>query len=211
MKFVALFLYSLVTAIGNTSGFTTSITNNNNGNSVLLNAKASKSDDDIMGTSSIRDDTAAKPFKSRRDALSFLTTRASLIVPLIATIASNPQSVLAGPEYLSEPSDEFKESERQRDEFRRAQIKIKLDFSKVLVRFTGQPDDENALKGDIDALRELVNKTGGLPLGIKKDDIVKIVRARKARGYWPTNVEISYQALIREIAYQQSPNTQKDL
>ncbi len=60
-------------------------------------------------------------------------------------------------------------------------------------------------------MQSLVITTEGMPLGVKKDEMVKIIRAKKAKGFWPTDVEYAYQALIREIAYQQSPNRDKDL
>ena len=53
--------------------------------------------------------------------------------------------------------------------------------------------------------------TEGLPLGIKKEELVKIIRAKKAKGFWPTNVEIAYQDLNSQIAFQQSPNREKDM
>jgi hypothetical protein len=34
--------------------------------------------------------------------------------------------------------------------------------------------------------------------------------SKKAKGFWPTPVEYEYQGLIREIAFQQSPNKDKD-
>jgi len=30
-----------------------------------------------------------------------------------------------------------------------------------------------------------------LPIGIKKDELFKQIRTKKARGYWPTKVEIA--------------------
>lgn len=114
------------------------------------------------------------------------------------------------PEYLTEPTDEFKESERQRDEFRRKQLLIKKKFNTVLDRLTFESQSEQELVDDLKELRSLVIATEGLPLGIKKDELIKIIRAKKAKGFWPTNVEIAYQDLTREISYQQSPNREKD-
>ncbi|KAL7480718.1 hypothetical protein ACHAW6_006381 [Cyclotella cf. meneghiniana] len=132
--------------------------------------------------------------------------------------------------YLTEPTEEFKESERQRIEFRKKQLVLKGEFVRVLARLTAESSTEEALVEDLTALRNLVVQTGGLPLGIKKEDMYKVIRSRKARGNWPTNVEIavvdgianlcfcsvvmglsSYQKLKAEVAYQQSPNTEKDL
>mmetsp|Transcript_1513 Transcript_1513/g.2177 ORF Transcript_1513/g.2177 Transcript_1513/m.2177 type:complete len:196 (+) Transcript_1513:37-624(+) len=141
---------------------------------------------------------------TRREALSFLAA---------TTIFGGTSSVQAAQpraEYLTEPTDEFKESERQREEFRREQLKIKGKFSTVLVRLTVESNTEEALIKDLNELQNLVIQTQGLPLGIKKEEMIKVIRAKKAKGFWPTNVEYNYQALVREIAYQQSPNREKD-
>jgi len=113
--------------------------------------------------------------------------------------------------YLTEPTEEFKESERQRMVFRKKQLELKGGFVKVLARLTGESETEDELIKDLVELRALVTETGGLPLGIKKEDMFKVVRSKKAKGFWPTNVEIAYQSLKSEVRYQQSPNTEKDL
>lgn len=149
------------------------------------------------------------------------------------------------PTYLTEPTEEFKESERQRAEFRKQQLVVKQKFVTVLDRLTNESKTEEQLEADLKELKALVKDTGGLPLGIRKEDLIKQIRTEKAKGFWPTNVEIayvyettdsrttvvflfnsllltfddiftlelshSYQALISEIRFQQSPNTEKDL
>lgn len=117
--------------------------------------------------------------------------------------------------YKNEPTHDLPacwpiESERQRSEFRAAQVIIKQKFTKVLDRLTDVSKTESELQADLVELRGLVTETGGMPLGIKKEDMVKIIRRKKAQGFWPTNVEIAYQDLIREIMFQQSPNKEKD-
>ena len=123
-----------------------------------------------------------------------------------------PTSAIAAPrpEYLSDPTEEFKESERQRMEFKAAQLKVKKEFTAVLDRLTNESKTEDDLVRDLKDLKSLVSSTGGMPLGIKKEDMVKIIRRKKAQGFWPTNVEIAYQDLFREILFQQSPNKEKD-
>jgi hypothetical protein len=96
------------------------------------------------------------------------------------------------PTYLSEPTEEFKESERQRTEFRKQQLVVKQKFVVVLDRLTTASKTEEQLEADLKELKSLVINTGGLPLGILKEDLVKQVRAKKAKGFWPTNVEIAY-------------------
>lgn len=82
---------------------------------------------------------------------------------------------------------------------------------KALARFTTESKTEDELIRDLTDLKGLVTQTGGLPQGIKKEEMYKVIRGVKARGFWPTNVEISYQKLKSEVAYQQSPNTEKDI
>lgn len=134
----------------------------------------------------------------------------------LATVAGILGPMEAGareplPTYLTEPTEEFKESERQRAEFRRKQLEVKGKFVVVLTRLTAESKTEDQIRTDLEELTALVTATGGLPLGIKKDDMVKVIRSKKAKGFWPTSVEYAYQALIREIAFQQSPNKDKDL
>jgi len=141
------------------------------------------------------------------------TTRRNTLlqIPLIAATLILPTAARAErAAYLTEPTDEFKESENQRMEFRRVQLGLKKEFLVLFERLTTVSSTENELRQDLEDLRKLVIKTGGMPIGIKKDELVKTVRAKKAKGFWPTSVEIAYQALIREIAFQQSPNTDKD-
>jgi hypothetical protein len=146
---------------------------------------------------------------NRREVISTILSG----ITIAATAA--PQAAFARreplPEYLTEPTDEFKESERQRDEFRRKQLTIKREFNTILDRLTFESKTEQEIITDLKELKSLVTATGGLPLGIKKDEMIKIIRAKKAKGFWPTDVEIAYQRLTSEIAYQQSPNKDKDL
>ena len=76
--------------------------------------------------------------------------------------------------------------------FKRAQLAQKKKFLDVLEKLTNEKDDEEALEADLVALRKLVIETEGLPTGIKKEDFYKQIRTKKAKGYWPTKVEIAY-------------------
>jgi len=152
---------------------------------------------------------SAGDYKNRRQAFS----QAAATFFTVASIAvGSPMPVLAkGPEYLSDPTEDFKESERQRSEFRMAQIKVKKLFVDNLERITTTAKSEEDLKKALEDFKQLIADSGGLPLGIKKDDIVKQIRAKKGAGFWPTSAEYAYQGVIREIAYQQSPNKDKDV
>jgi hypothetical protein len=134
------------------------------------------------------------------------TTASTIVGGFPATASAE-----ARPMYLTEPTDEFKASEAKAMEFKRQQLQIKKEFSSVLDKFLAEPDDEDALVTDLKALKAVIARTGGLPLGIKKEELFKIIRSRKAKGYWPTNVEIAYQSLKQEISYQQNPNLEKDV
>ena len=112
--------------------------------------------------------------------------------------------------YLTEPTDEFKQSEEARAKFKQEQFALKKSFSTVLTRLTTESDTEQALVKDLNELIALVIKTGGLPIGLKKEEMYKMIRTKKRAGPWPTPVEIAYQNLVREVIYQQSPNTEKD-
>jgi len=145
---------------------------------------------------------------TRRESIAALVTTSIAFAATVCPSAAEAREAL--PEYLSEPTDAFKESERQRDEFRRSQLLVKKKFNDSFAKLTFDSNTEDEIRSDLENLKQLIIDTGGLPIGIKKDEMVKIIRAKKAKGNWPTSVEYAYQALIRELAYQQSPNKDKD-
>lgn len=145
---------------------------------------------------------------TRREYITNLVTTTITIGTVAVPSSSKAREPL--PEYLTEPTEAFKESERQRDEFRRKQLVIKKEFNDLFAKLTFDSKTEDEIRGDLEDITALITKTGGLPIGIKKEDMVKIIRAKKAKGFWPTSAEYAYQALIRELAYQQSPNKDKD-
>ncbi|GKY94785.1 hypothetical protein MPSEU_000443600 [Mayamaea pseudoterrestris] len=110
------------------------------------------------------------------------------------------------PTYLTEPTTEFKNNEARASEFKRKQIKIKQEFAALLDKLDTDPNDQDLLARDLDALRTSVRVNNGLPLGITKEELVKRVRRRKAKRFWPVQVEIAYQDLLQELRLQQSPN-----
>ena len=111
---------------------------------------------------------------------------------LSTLVAASTPAFAERPTYLTEPTEDFKESERQRAEFRKQQAVVKQKFAAVLDHMTNESKTEGEIEQDLKDLRSLVTMTGGLPLGIKKTDLVKIVRAKKAKGFWPTSVEYAY-------------------
>jgi hypothetical protein len=110
------------------------------------------------------------------------------------------------PTYLVEPTDEFKTNEAKASDFKRKQIQRKQDFIALLDKLDIDPNDQDLLAADLDALRNNIRSNNGLPLGITKTELVKRIRRRKAKRYWPVQVEIAYQDLLQELRQQQSPD-----
>jgi hypothetical protein len=160
----------------------------------------------ISSSSSVKSSTSLAAI-GRRDILG--VSLASVLG--ITTIVPQSSWAESRPMYLTEPTDEFKASEAKAMEFKRQQLAIKKEFASVVDRFLEESDDADALQKDLNAMQGLVAKTGGLPLGIKKEELFKIIRSKKAKGFWPTPVEIAYQSLIQEIRFQQNPNLEKDM
>lgn len=127
--------------------------------------------------------TSALDATSRRDMLS--NAGAAIAASLLATA----QPALARETYLVEPTEEFKQNEAKAMEFKRAQLKIKADFLRVLDRFTNESKTEEQIVDDLADLAFLVKRTGGLPLGIKKEELFKIVRRKKAGPTWSVKTE----------------------
>uniref|UniRef100_A0A7S2R040 Plastid lipid-associated protein/fibrillin conserved domain-containing protein n=1 Tax=Eucampia antarctica TaxID=49252 RepID=A0A7S2R040_9STRA len=153
------------------------------------------------------DGTFGEPL-DRRGALSSLIAGGSaMLLGGQPAFAASAQKTV----YLTEPTDEFKESEKQRMEFRQTQFRLKTAMQTLLDRIAKEDDTEAPLVSDLEALQDLIVKIGGMPLGIKRDDLVKQVRSRKAKGPWGTKPEYAYQDVIREISFQQSPNKDKDV
>ena len=122
---------------------------------------------------------------TRRDVFDAAAVAFGLtVLPQVASAEPRPM-------YLTEPTDEFKANEAKAMEFKRAQLQLKKEFQAVMERFPTEPNDESVLVQDITDLQRLVVKTQGLPLGIKKEELFKVIRSKKAKGFWPTNVEIA--------------------
>mmetsp|Transcript_11839 Transcript_11839/g.19729 ORF Transcript_11839/g.19729 Transcript_11839/m.19729 type:complete len:178 (+) Transcript_11839:80-613(+) len=148
----------------------------------------------------------------RRNLLNSLTSAGAAVALAVGGNLINTEPANAGysQTYLTEPTDEFKANEEKAMAFKREQLQQKKALTDVLTRLTTVSNSEEELVNDLKELRYLVIKGGGMPAGLKKDDLVKQVRSKKAKGFWPTAVEYEYQRLIREIAFQQSPNKDKD-
>jgi hypothetical protein len=143
---------------------------------------------------------------TRRDSLAFCFA-ALVVVPTTARADLNFENVQdllkdnkqsqeeyipasARPKYLTEPTDEFKENERVSMAFKREQLQRKKEFQRVLDKLQDDPPDAAVMADDLEELRRLVRAGYGLPQGINKQDVVKQVRLKKAKKFWPTIVEI---------------------
>jgi len=140
------------------------------------------------GTSS--SSTTSLQATNRRD---MLERAAGLLAGSAVVLVGGPTASFADsrPMYLTEPTEEFKANEAKAAEFRRQQLAQKKKFLDLLEKLTNEKDDEDALEAELIGLRKLVVETEGLPIGIKKDELFKQIRTKKARGYWPTKVEIA--------------------
>ena len=128
-----------------------------------------------------------------RDTCLSASRRNFLDVAGAAGFFVGPMSAFAEPRptYLTEPTDEFKQNEAKAAEFKRQQLLAKKDFIVALDKLTSESNDADALVKDLKDIQALVAKTGGLPLGIKKEELYKIIRSKKAKGFWPTPVEVA--------------------
>jgi hypothetical protein len=155
------------------------------------------------------------PVQSANAALSYDQVQDLLGTPdkTSAAFESGGASNGGRPTFLVEPTEEFKANEAKATIFKRQQLQAKQAFALVQEKITTDPNDETALAQDLDEMRRLVKKGGGLPAGILKDDVIRSVRRRKSKKpkFWPVNCEIAYQDLMDEIRKQQSPNTERDM
>jgi hypothetical protein len=124
----------------------------------------------------------------------FLSRRTVLIQGLVATnVAFLPTTAMAErPAYLTEPTEEFKANEAKAAVFNQQQREVKAKFTVVIDRLATVSMTEEELVRDLKELTDYVYRTGGLPTGIKKEDLYKTIRRKKAAGFWPTPVEVAY-------------------
>lgn len=178
-------------------------------NIALLAALASTANAFTSSPVNQRSQTTSALSAERRDVLetAFASAAGMLFVGL------SPDKAMAEPRpmYLAEPTDEFKANEAKAMEFKRAQLAAKKEFQGAIDKFLAEPNNEEGIVNDLKSIQQLVVKNAGLPLGIKKDELFKIIRSKKAKGFWPTDCEIAYQSLQGEIRFQQSPNLDKEM
>jgi len=123
----------------------------------------------------------------------------------------SPASAAYEQTWLTEPTEEFKENEARAAEFKKKEIMAKKEFNAAIDNIVNVAQTEEELVKGINELTRLVAQFGGLPTGLSKEDMYKKIRSKKAKGFWPTAVEYSYQELKLEVIFQQSPNQDKEL
>jgi hypothetical protein len=123
---------------------------------------------------------------SRREVMDTAAVAFSMaILPQVA--AAEPRPI-----HLTKPTDEFRANEAKAMlEFKQGQLMLKKEFLALMVKFPSEPNDEDALVKDIHDFQMLVKKTQELPVGLKKEELFKAIRSKKAKGYWPTSMEIA--------------------
>ena len=131
--------------------------------------------------------TSLSAMNDRRQFIDFVATTvagAMVVAPGMASAEPRPM-------YLTEPTAEFKENEAKAADFKRQQLMAKKELMTALDKLLAEPDNEEALVKDLKDIQSLIAKVGGLPLGIKKEDMYKMIRTKKAKGFWPTSVEVA--------------------
>ena len=117
-------------------------------------------------------------------------------------------------EYLPEPTPEFKALQEKTMAFEKAAYEQKKIWLGRFKELEAAKTEAELVKG-LDGLTAFVLEYRGLPVGVKKQQVVsdirKLKRAGKENKTWTKEVEISYEQLTYSINYQQSPNTQRDL
>eukprot|EP01039_Chlorochromonas_danica_P010791 gene10791-11991_t len=109
-----------------------------------------------------------------------------------------------GPEYLVDPTEEFKEEEAKMRAFSAAQRERREAWDRLVGKFSAT-EDPSELAGQLKAMKLFLQQTRDLPVGFRKHDFVKVCRSkkflkgRKTKPFWTTEVEIEYQSLIAEI------------
>lgn len=159
----------------------------------------------ITNLSVTRNSVEIEPTVTRSKVLEKLVSSAFIITAFGNEVKAYPQPNYSyegrgGPTYLTEPTPEFLDNEKKADVFRREQLAMKQEFKRVLDEFTsisysgGKEDEETTKKliASIEKLISLVKRQQGLPSGIQKESVYKLVRTKKKEGVWPTSVEYVY-------------------
>ena len=93
-------------------------------------------------------------------------------------------------------------------------LQIRKDWDAILDKFLATDEPEALAKG-LDDLTATMKKIEGIPVGVRKVELVKTIRKKKGYlegrkqiryPYWTKDVEIAYQAMILEFNKRLVPN-----
>eukprot|EP01031_Cornospumella_fuschlensis_P042395 gene42395-51781_t len=118
----------------------------------------------------------------------------------------------AGLQYLTDPTEEFKEQEARSKAFDAAKNKVRQQWDAIMSRFEGTENPEELAKALRD-MKKFISDTNDIPVGVSKRSLVKNCRSkkfispksRKTKPFWTTQVEIEYQGLIQEFNRKLNP------
>lgn len=135
-----------------------------------------------------------------------------LTLPFIANAAGVRTDAAKG--YLIEPTEEFNEELALTAALTKKQAAIRQDWDKIVARFEASEKPED-LASTIKEMREFLVKIEGVPAGFTRREMVKKCRIqkfidpskriKKQKPTWTTPVEIEYQAFVKEINKQLTP------
>jgi len=138
-----------------------------------------------------------------------------LAVPFVANAVgvanSNASPLSKG--YLTEPTDEFKREQELTAGLKKKEAEVKSGWEALVAKFQASETPEEILAA-IKGMREYLVKIDNIPPGFKKLPMVKMCRLKKfsdkkqrrTQPNWTTPVEIEYQAFIKEVNGQLSPD-----
>eukprot|EP01031_Cornospumella_fuschlensis_P039061 gene39061-47522_t len=130
----------------------------------------------------------------------------------LSGISLSSRAAYAGLQYLTDPTEEFKEQEARSKAFDAAKSKVRQQWDSIMSRFEGTENPEELAKALRD-MKKFISDTNDIPVGVSKRSLVKTCRSkkfispksRKTKTFWTTQVEIEYQGLIQEFNRKLNP------
>ena len=110
-------------------------------------------------------------------------------------LASTPLLANAASDYLKEPTKEFIDEQKKVDEFKAAKMKIRNKWDSIIAKLESATNSEE-LEVNIKDLTSILVEMKDIPIGVKKESVVKICRKQKFAGtkkkqpIWTTEVFI---------------------
>ena len=115
--------------------------------------------------------------------------------------------------YLTEPTAEFKEAEKQRAAYREKAKGFRGKWDPDFAKFQDAKTDADRITA-LKRLEYLILSNEGLPSGLRLTDFITLCRRVKAKavqtGGWKTDTEIAYMDMIRSIKKAENPNYKEE-